>query len=209
VLVYDFTITQAEVTENQGIVAGALNALKGTTENERETQIAQGVRNRMADELVAGIRELGLPAERATRGTPIPTDVVVVTGEFLNVDEGNRLRRAVIGFGAGQSTVETQVQLYAPSSSSPTKLLEFSTHTDSGAMPGAAVTGGAGAAASGGVTAGAAAANLGIGAVKGYRSQVDEMTGRSADQAVAYLSQFFAKQGWIPTEKVKQVKMAQ
>ena len=39
--------------------------------------------------------------------------------------------------------------------------------------------------------------------------EVDEMTGRSADQAVAYLSQFFAKQGWIPAEKVKQAKMAQ
>ena len=39
--------------------------------------------------------------------------------------------------------------------------------------------------------------------------QVDEMAGRSADQAVAYLSQFFAKQGWIPAEKVKQAKVAQ
>ena len=49
---------------------------------------------------------------------------------------------------------------------------------------------------------------MAVGAVKGYRSKVDEMTGRSADQAVAYLSQYFAKQGWIPAEKVKQAKLA-
>jgi hypothetical protein len=177
------------VTENQGIVAGALNSLKGTTENERVTEIAQEVQNRMADDLVGGIRELGLPAERAKRGTPLPSDAIAVTGLFLNVDEGNKLRRTVIGFGMGQSQVDTQIQVYAPASSGPTKLLEFSTHADSGSMPGAA-------------------ANMAVGAVKGYRSKVDEMTGRSADQAVAYLSQDFAKQGWIPAEKVKQAKLA-
>ena len=31
---------------------------------------------------------------------------------------------------------------------------------------------------------------------------------RSADQAVAYLSQYFAKQGRIPQEKVKEAKTA-
>ena len=45
-------------------------------------------------------------------------------------------------------------------------------------------------------------------AVKGYRSQVDQMAGRSADQAVAYLSEFFARQGGIPREKVVRAKRA-
>jgi hypothetical protein len=58
------------------------------------------------------------------------------------------------------------------------------------------------------MTAGAAAANMAVSATKGYRSQVEQMTARSADQAVAYLSQYFAKQRWIPAEKARQVKMA-
>lgn len=209
VLVYDFAVSAAQVSENQGLFAAVVNSLGDTTENERELAIAQEVRDRMAEDLVAGIRDLGLPAQRAPKGTPLPSDAIAVTGLFLNVDEGNRLHRTVIGFGAGQSKVDAQVQVYAPSSSSPAKLLEFNTHADSGSMPGVAVTGAAGAAASGGMTAGAAAANMAVNGVKGYRSQVDEMAGRSADQTVAYLSQFFAKQGWIPTEKVKQAKMAQ
>jgi len=59
------------------------------------------------------------------------------------------------------------------------------------------------------MTAGVAAANLAVGAGKGYGSQVEQMTARSADQAVAYLSQYFAKQGWIPQEKVKSAKTSQ
>jgi hypothetical protein len=208
VFVYDFSVTAADVSENQGFFAAMRNSLSDTTENERVLTIGQEVRTRMSEELVAGIRELGLPAQRAPRGTPLPPDAIAVAGLFLNVDEGNRLQRTVIGLGVGQSKVDTKVEVYAPGSRGPTKLLEFTTHADSGTSPGALVTGGAGAAASGGMTAGVAAANVGVSGIKGYRSQVEQMTSRSADQAVAYLSQYFAKQGWIPAEKARQAKTA-
>jgi hypothetical protein len=38
---------------------------------------------------------------------------------------------------------------------------------------------------------------------KGCRSQVEQMTIRSTDQAVAYLSRYLAHQGWIPQEKAR------
>ena len=208
VLVYDFSVTAADVSENQGFFAAVRNSLSDTTENERVVTISEEVRTRMAEELVAGIRDLGLPAQRAPRGTPIPSDALAVAGLFLNVNEGNRLQRTVIGLGAGQSRVDTEVEVYAPGPGGLTKLLEFTTHADSGSTPGALITGGAGAAASGGVTAGVAAANVGVSGVKGYRSQIEQMTSRSADQAVAYLSEYFARQGWISQEKVKRVKLA-
>jgi len=47
-----------------------------------------------------------------------------------------------------------------------------------------------------------AAANVGIGAVKSYRSAMGQMTARSAEQAVAYLSELFFKQWWIEPDKV-------
>lgn len=203
VLVYDFAITAAGVTENQGFFAAVRNSLSDTTENDRDLAIAREVQNRMSEELVTKIRDLGLPAQRAARGSVLPTGAVAVTGLFLNVDEGNRLQRTALGFGAGQSKVDTKVEVYAPSISGPTKLLEFTTHADSGSMPGALVTGAAGAAASGGMTAGVAAANMAVSGVKGYRSQVEKMTASSADQAAAYLSRYFANQGWIPQEKVR------
>ena len=115
--------------------------------------------------------------------------------------KGNRLRRRVIGFGAGQSKLDTQV--LAPSGSGYPTLLEFKTHTDSGEMPGAAVTMGAGAAAQGTVTAGMAAANVAVSGVKTYRTAMGAMASRSADKAAAYLSEFFASQGWISPDMVK------
>jgi hypothetical protein len=107
----------------------------------------------------------------------------VITGRFVDIDEGNRAARFVIGLGAGQSKVDAQVQVLAPSGGGFRTVLEFNTHADSGEMPGAAVTIGAGAAAQGGVTAGMAAANVAAGGVKGYRSGVESMAGRSADRS--------------------------
>jgi uncharacterized membrane protein len=115
-----------------------------------------------------------------------------------------------VGFGKGESKVDIRIQLYgygldqsrSEPETAPTKLLEFETHADSGSMPGAIVTGPAGAAAAGGLTAGVAAANIGVGAIKGYRSAMGEMTSRSADQAVGFLSEFFGRHGWISADKV-------
>lgn len=203
VLVYDFAVSGAEVRENQGLFATVGNALSNTTKNDRELVIGRQVRDRMVEDLIVGIRDLGLPAQRAEQEAGLPADAVAVTGLFLKIDEGDRLQRTVLGFGAGQSMVDAKVTVFAPSSLGSTKLLEFTTHADSGAAPGALATGGVGAAASGGMTVGIAAANMGVGVAKGYRSQVEQMTARSADQAVAYLSQYFARQGWISQEKVK------
>lgn len=203
VIVYDFAVSGSEVHENQGLFSTVGNALSNTTKSDRELTIGRQVRDRMMEDLVVGIRNLGLPAQRAEQEAGLPADAVAVTGLFLKVDEGDRLQRTVLGFGAGQATVDAKVTVLAPSMLGPTKLLEFTTHADSGAAPGALATGGIGAAANGGMTVGIAAANIGVGATKGYRSQVEQMAARSADQAVAYLSQYFARQGWIPQEKVK------
>ena len=127
---------------------------------------------------------------------------------MLDVDEGNRLERAVIGFGAGQSRVEAQFQVYTLAPRSPARLLAFTTHADSGKLPGAAVTLGAGAAVAGAVTAAGVAANAVGQGIHAYRAEVNAEAGRTAAQAVAYLSEFFAKEGWIAADQVQRAKRA-
>jgi hypothetical protein len=108
--------------------------------------------------------------------------------------------------GAGASRVDTEGQVYHAGQAGQgprTKLLEFTTHADSGKMPGAAVTMGAGAAAQGGATAGMAVANAAVGGVKTYRSEVERMAANSSEQATAYLSEYFGKQGWIAADRVR------
>jgi Domain of unknown function (DUF4410) len=208
ILVYDFAVTTDEVKENQGFFQGAVNDFEGVTSTENEQQTADEVRAVAAEEMVAGIRNLGLPAERASRNAPVPPKSLAITGEFLNVDEGNRLRRLVIGFGKGQSKMDILIRVYSyglvvfgSSGSKPTKLVEFATRADSGSMPGALVTGGAGVAAGAGAAA-VVGTNAGIGAVKSHRSSMGNMTARSAQQAVDYLSEYFWRQGWISQDKV-------
>ena len=203
VLVYKFGVNLNEVSDNQGLFGKAVDAVEQKTAGEAAEQTAQEVANDFADELVNQINDLGLPAQRATRGTYVPSNALVITGYFIDVDAGNQVRRLVIGFGAGQSKIDAQVQVLRPSPSGYQTLLEFKTHADSGEMPGAAVTMGAGAAAQGAVTAGMAAANVAVSGVKAYRTTMGAMAGRSADKAAGYLSQYFGNEGWIPPDKVK------
>ena len=201
VLVYRFAVNLNDVQTNQGLFQKALDAGETTTPDERLAKTGHEVADAFADELVTKIIALGLPAQRAAAATYVPQNAVIIAGQFVDIDEGNRLRRLVIGFGAGKAYVDTQAQvLYAAGGGNRT-LVEFTTHTDSGEMPGAAVTLGAGAAAQGGVTAGMAVANVGIGGVKAYRSQIAGMAARSADKAAQFLARYFAQQGWIAPDK--------
>jgi len=209
ILVYDFAVTTAEVKENQGMFQSSLNEAKGITTREHEQDIADEVRKVAAETLVEGIRKLGLHTERAKADVLMTPGSLGIVGQFIDVDEGNKAQRLVIGFGLGASRVDIRVQVFGhgltrdeAKEAAPVKLLAFETHAESGKMPGAALTLGAGAAAQGGVTGGVAAANVAKSGVTTYRSAMGEMTARSAEQAVAYLSEFFFIQGWIPQDKV-------
>lgn len=207
VLIFDLAITDAEIRANQALGARIADGLSSETPSERELEIGHAVADTMSEDLVAGIGELGLRAVRSRSPDDIRPGDVVVFGHFLDIDEGNRLRRLVIGFGAGGSTVDARLEVITPLDGQLVRLLEFTTHADSGHMPGAAATMGVGAAAQGGVTAGMAAANAAAGGIKAYRSEIEQMAGRSADQAVAYLSEYFAHEGWIAPDKVKKAKV--
>ena len=203
IVVYDFALTEAELRESRGPLKEMFRFDKpaGAPENEREQEIGRQVAKTLAEELAQGLRGLGFTVQRKPRGTPISDRRLLIDGEFLDVDEGNRLKRLVIGFGAGASRVDTEAHVYYGPGRR--KLLDFGTHADSGKMPGAAATMGAGAVVEGGVTTGMAATSAAVGGVKEYHSEVERMAGHSADQAVAYLSEFFAKQGWIHPDQVK------
>jgi Domain of unknown function (DUF4410) len=202
ILVYDFAVSQQEVKEYQGIMRQQ-PTIKDAAERER--LLAQEVKNALAEETVDHLKPLGFVVERVARGTRATGNDLVIDGQFLTVDEGNPLHRLVVGFGTGGSAVQTQVQVYqAPEAR---KLLEFTTQSDSSKMPGAAATLGAGAVAQGGVTVGMVVANAAVSGVKTYKSDVARMAAASGDQVARYLSEFFAKQGWIRPDQVRKARI--
>lgn len=201
ILVYDFAVSEREVFEYQGIMRQQ-PAVKDA--KERERLLAQEVKDALAEEVADGLRKLGFTVERVSRGTVATGNELLVDGQFVTVDEGNPLRRLVIGFGSGTSTVESRAQVYQ--GGSPGKVIEFTTYSDSGKMPGAGPMLGAGAVAQGGVTAGMVAVNATATGVKTYKSDVARMAAASGDQVVRYLSEFFAQQGWIRADQVRKAR---
>jgi len=151
------------------------------------------------------LKPLGFVVERVGRDTKAGGTDLLIDGQFMTVDEGNPLRRLVVGFGDGASTVESRAQVYQGPDAR--KLLDFTTQSDSGKMPGAAATMGAGAVAAGGVSAGMVVANAAVSGVKTYKSNVARMAAESGDQVARYLSEFFAKQGWIRADQVRKARM--
>jgi len=124
---------------------------------------------------------------------------LIIDGAFTDISEGNRLQRMVIGLGVGASAVDTQVGLYQYSNGNSTQLVTFTTHATSGKMPGAGITGPAGAAAGGAAAAASIGVNVAAGGVKSITSSTSYLADQSAKQIVDQTNNYFSQQGWNPT----------
>ena len=202
-LVYEFAMSDAVVKEYQGILR------QQPAEKDpaaRENQIKRHATDAATTELVNGLRGLGFTVALVARGTPAQDDDLQIDGQFVTVDQGNPLRRLLIGFGSGASKVESRMAVYHGAERQ--KLLEFTTQSDSGKLPGVAATMPAGAVVQGGVTAGAIVGGAVGTGIEAYRTDVAQMAKSCAEQSVRYLSEFFATQGWIGPDKVKKARIA-
>jgi len=66
----------------------------------------------LSNTIVTELNNSGIRASRLEPGVFMPQDGLLVGGEFLEVDEGNRMRRAMVGFGSGSEEVKVQVEVY-------------------------------------------------------------------------------------------------
>ncbi len=209
VYVYDFAATGQEVTLNQGFFAKTYNSLSGVDVEEAQVALADETAQALSYQLVAELQAMGLYAIRLPRGTPASGDnILVVDGQFTDIDQGNKLRRMVIGLGTGQSKLDANVQVYQVVDGVNNQILDFKTHADSGAMPGAAIMGAPGAAVGGAAMVASVGVNVAAGGVKNYTSATGIMAKRSADQAANYMSGYFAQQGWVSPADVQKAKLA-
>ena len=192
ILVYNFAVDDADIKEYQGIMRQQPSI---RDPQERHRQLGAAVSETLTNSLAGGLRRMGFTVELAPRGTMPAENDLVIDGRVLLVDEGSPLRRLAIGFGSGAARVETQVQIIGTREQK--KLLEFSTRADSGRLPGAAVTLPVGAALPAGLSLGVAAGSAVAKGVNENSSKTDQMAVSSAEQAVRYLTEFFARQGWV------------
>jgi Domain of unknown function (DUF4410) len=94
----------------------------------------------MSSALVDDLTSAGLNAQLLPSGERFPNAGWLVRGAFVQVDEGNRLRRALIGFGSGATRLRVAVWVsnLALGSSGPFCAIDTSAH--SSRKPGAALS---------------------------------------------------------------------
>jgi hypothetical protein len=140
IVVYPFAANPDEVTLNQSIIQRAYRGATGDNENAEQLQIAHDTAQAICQQVVTDLTANGYNAVCAQRGTFVAGgNILIVDGALTNISEGNRLRRLVVGFGTGASTLDSNVSMYQRIGGNLNQVLAFSTHADSGKMPGAAV----------------------------------------------------------------------
>lgn len=196
VIVYPFAVDASDVTLNQGILARGYRSLSGEDQSAQQDKLAHDLAADVCHQVASGLLEKGYTAICQERGVPVVGDnLLIVDGEFTDISEGNRLRRTVIGFGSGASTMDTSVYVSQKNGEVPKQVLTFNTHADSGKMPGAAVMGPAGAAA-GGSAAVIVGANAAMGAVKGHTSSMGVFADKTSKEILKSLTNYFVQIGW-------------
>ena len=142
VFVEDFVLDYQHVQTDEGVRGrvGALQRVPRVRPQTDPTEQARKLVNLLSDFLVADLIAAGIPAERVTRSTTLPTDGWLLHGVFVEVDEGNRMRRAVIGFGSGASHMEVMVGVNDLAKNPEAPFIIFGTVTDPSKLPGAVVS---------------------------------------------------------------------
>ena len=205
IMIYDFAVSPDEVKLDTGLSAELTQKYqqhKGMSPTAQEIKLGHKVAEAVADELVKKIRSYGLWAERGFGYPYGKGKVLMVKGQFVSIDQGNRTERVAVGLGAGRSDVQANVQVYEMT---PQGLQEVDTlrgTAKSGYKPGMAEMMGAGAIA-GHLLMSTVVSGVVAGASEMTSATVEADGKRLADKIAVELGNFFVKQAWIPPDAVK------
>lgn len=198
VVVQNFAVWPGEVQLDPGI-SGTIDETLGANRlppgSAKAQQVAHQVADALADKLVTEIRDLGLPAERGVGLPPGVATGLVISGQFVAIDQGNRTERVTLGLGAGRSDVRVRAQVFDVSRGGRRLADEIEVDAKSGLQPGMAETMGAGALAGHLVASTLISGGLQV-ADESLGATVVADADRAAKGIAKQLAGFFAEQGW-------------
>lgn len=106
-LIYDFTVESVDVRmDTDRYVTGKQASIFERREKGKAWADA------LSEAFVTELIKAGITARRATASTRIPEHAIAIKGRFLSINEGDRLKRSTIGFGAGAEEVSVRVRVY-------------------------------------------------------------------------------------------------
>lgn len=122
-------------SSRQGLLSRIRNRLQGGDPVTR----AHALVELMSESLVDDLNKAGLPARRLLPDDPRPTSGWLVRGVITELDEGNQLKRAMVGMGAGETQLELWVGVSDAARNPDAPFYTLEAADGSGKMPGAAV----------------------------------------------------------------------
>jgi hypothetical protein len=94
----------------------------------------------MSNALTEDLKSKSIAARRLFPGQPHPRAGWLVEGRFINADEGNRVARSVVGFGAGSTNMQVEVSVIDLASGNREPFAVFGATSKTGKMPGAVIS---------------------------------------------------------------------
>lgn len=135
--VYDFAATQGEVPAGSEI--SGQTAQHPTPQTPEQIALGRQVGEAIAAQLVEEIRDMGLPALRASSLSKPQINDLVMKGYLLSIDEGSAAKRVVVGFGSGGSHLTTAVEGFQVTDQGLRKLGSGTLDSGGSKTPGAAL----------------------------------------------------------------------
>ena len=192
--VYDFAATPAEVPKESAL-SGEYSA-HPTAQTPEQIATGRQLGVTIATQLVEEIRDMGLPAVRASDFTKPEINDLVIKGYLLSIDEGSAVKRVAIGFGSGGSQLKTAAEGFQMTAQGLRKLGSATLESGGGKTPGGAL----------GVVAIIATGNpVGLivgGGIKAYgefsgSAKIEGRGKETAKEIAKIIKPKFQEQGWI------------
>jgi hypothetical protein len=192
IVVYDFAVTPDEVRLDQGLMKKALREDSVRALTQEEIKVGHAVADKLAESLVSEFRKAGIASVRAGHHVHPTSTSVLLTGEFITIDQGNQTARNLIGFGLGGTELRTRIRAYQGGE----LIAEAETATKSSLKPGMLVSGGASAAADsvvplvvGGTTAVIS---------ETWKGTIEADAARTAQEVAKKVKKAYEARGWLP-----------
>ncbi len=144
VIVYDFAATATDIPADSAIAE--LVQQRTTPQTPEEIELGRQLGALVAVHLIEELNDNGISAIAAGTGpVPHPGDALV-RGQFVSIDEGSRIKRVLIGFGAGAAELRTLAEAYVITSTGLVTLGSVEVEAGGGKLPGMVVPLGVGSA---------------------------------------------------------------
>jgi hypothetical protein len=190
-LVYDFATSPTDaLVDTYGSGYGKSSQASGKDETKAKKLGAS-----LSKQLVDRLNKKGVKARWAADSDVPPLNAMVLRGHFLTMDEGSRVARMVIGFGAGATELRVAVQVYQADEWGLRRIVQAEASAEGNKMPGIAVPLGAGAVM--GNVARSAVISGGMNVVQEVTGGLESDAGRLAEEIVKRATAFYTRQGWL------------